>query len=137
MRTAFFLKLSIIMLFSANIFAHTPLKSSTPSNGDILKKSPTALILNFREGVTLAKVELHKKNGEKIEINFTPSGKKSADYSISLPNLMIGSYQVDWVAIGADTHKIEGSFGFAIQVMANTTEAENTQATATDDHSHH
>ena len=91
--------------------------------------------MNFREGVRLAKVDLHKKNGEKIEINVEISAKPSANYSISLPKLEFGAYLATWVAIGADTHKIDGQIEFTVQADSNNTNATSTSAET--EHAHH
>jgi len=117
-----------LTLVSAAILAHTPLKSSVPIHNATLKTAPKTLILNFREAVTLAKVELNITEGEKIPLNFHATTEKSAEHSLALPNLSTGHYQVTWVAIGADTHKIDGTIAFSIQPDA-TVQPEATQST--------
>jgi len=119
-----------LTLVSAAILAHTPLKSSVPIHNATLKTAPKTLILNFREAVTLAKVELNITEGEKIPLNFHATTEKSAEHSLALPNLSTGHYQVTWVAIGADTHKIDGTIAFSIQPDA-TVQPEATQSTTT------
>jgi len=136
MRTTHFIVYLVLILFSANILAHTPLKSSNPSDNTVLKNAPKTLILSFREPVALAKVELLNEKGEKLAISFQPTPQPHADYEIPLTTLATGKYQVHWSALGADTHKITGDLSFTVNPLADEEVTHHDQSSESAHHDH-
>ena len=110
----------IIILFTtfiltANVYAHTGLESSVPIDNAMLMESPKAIELNFTEEVHLTKFEVTSKmSGNPVEVDFTPSVTASSNFSLPVPALPMGSYQVNWALLGGDGHQIEGFFGFMV-----------------------
>lgn len=104
----------LLVLVSNLSVAHTPLKSSSPSDGAVIAHSPQQITLTFREPVILAKAELTTNGNSTVDTGFKAGVEKLASYSITLPELTNGQYQLNWVAIGADTHKIEGKLTFSV-----------------------
>jgi len=112
----FFKVLTLTLLFvSSQLLAHTGLKTSEPKNGAVLMQSPEKLQLEFIKAVRLVKVTIANKAGKKIPLDFDGRGKASVVYNIQLPKLMDSDYQVSWMAMGSDTHKMKGSFRFSVQ----------------------
>lgn len=102
--------------FSSAVFAHAGIKleSSAPIDNAMLMKTPEELSLKFSKEVRLVKVSLKNKSGTKIKFGFTPTKQATAYYSWSLPELAPSNYEVDWVVLGADGHKMHGKFGFMV-----------------------
>lgn len=114
MKKTVFLFTATMMLMTANVYAHAGLKSSAPKDNAMLMSSPKALQLQYTKAVVLAKVTMQDKQGAEVNINFKPTTKASSSYSISLPALASGNYQVSWMVMGSDAHKMTGEFSFMV-----------------------
>ncbi|KGJ90874.1 copper resistance protein CopC [Colwellia psychrerythraea] len=109
------LLLTITLLFiSSSVLAHADLKTSLPKDGAMLMASPKVLQLVFTKDVRLVKLTLADKSGALIPLEFKPSTKASANYSLALPLLPSSNYQVTWTIMGKDAHKMKGKFAFMV-----------------------
>lgn len=109
--------LFIALILTMNTHAHTGLESSVPSNNAMLMESLDKIELRFASEVNLIKLDLvNKEDGQQIPIGYTPTTEAAASFSHPLPGLKIGTYQVNWTAMGADGHKMEGNFSFMMHV---------------------
>ena len=105
----------ITLILTPNLYAHTGLESSIPIDNAMLMESPKVIELNFNEDVHLTKFEVTSKmSGNLVEVDFTPSVTASSNFSLPVPALAVGSYQVIWALLGGDGHQIEGFFGFMV-----------------------
>lgn len=112
--------LFITLIVAMNTHAHTGLESSVPSDNAMLMESLEDIELRFSSAVSLIKLELiNKADGQLVPIDFTPTTSAAAHFIQSLPALKIGTYQVNWTAMGSDGHKMEGSFSFMAHVESN------------------
>ena len=112
----------IFTLLTALIVATntTGLESSVPSNNTMLMESLEEIELHFASEVNLIKLELvDRANGESVSLGFKPTTAAATDFSQPLPALKIGTYQVNWAAMGADGHKMEGDFSFMMHVESD------------------
>jgi methionine-rich copper-binding protein CopC len=114
-----FLVLSIATALCANLAAaHGILVSSSPAKGSILAEPPREIRLSFNESVEarFSAVTLVRNDG-KLVVSGRPSsdGQKRSDIVVALPALQPGKYQVRWQTTSADSHRIQGSFGFEIK----------------------
>ena len=87
---------------------------SVPADDAVLAAAPTALSLTFEHAIVLAEVQLHGPGHTAIPIAFTASGAAASSYSIPLPTLSSGAYEVHWSGTG-DGHAMEGTLHFTIQ----------------------
>ena len=97
--------------------AHAVLVSSNPANGAILSQPPREIRLSFNEAIEarFSSVTLTRSDGKKVQTGGSSSdAQKRSDLVASLPSLQPGKYQVRWQATSADSHRIQGSFGFEI-----------------------
>ena len=105
------------LIVATNTHAHTGLESSVPSNNTMLMESLEEIELHFASEVNLIKLELvDRANGESVSLGFKPTTAAATDFSQPLPALKIGTYQVNWAAMGADGHKMEGDCSFRMHV---------------------
>jgi hypothetical protein len=103
-----------LLLFANESIAHAKLIQSTPEHQSVLSESPAELSLKFNRDVKLVKVEL-KAAGEVIKIDFTPLLTAKETYSIPLATeLQEGNYEIHWVGMGKDGHKMKGVIEFQI-----------------------
>ena len=108
------------LIVATNTHAQTGLESSVPSNNTMLMESLEEIELHFASEVNLIKLELvDRANGESVSLGFKPTTAAATDFSQPLPALKIGTYQVNWAAMGADGHKMEGDFSFMMHVESD------------------
>jgi methionine-rich copper-binding protein CopC len=105
-------------LYAVSAAAHAVLVSSSPAANSVLAQAPREIRLSFNEGMEarFSSVTLTRSDGRKIP-TARPSGEpqKRSDLVVSLPALQPGKYQVRWQATSADSHRVQGSFGFEIR----------------------
>ena len=104
MKTLLSMFLLTALFLSTSSYAHTSLKTSMPKNNAMLMSSP----------VRLAKLTLNSQNGEPVDFNFSPSMESSTFFNYDLPTLSPGNYTAQWMLLGEDGHKMDGSFDFMV-----------------------
>ena len=102
------------LLMSTSAMAHNSLASSVPAGGMSISGSPSAIELTFTDATYLESVELSTVGGGEIPLTFNKAVSASRHFSVPVPALEKGEYEVKWLVIGDDTHEITGSFVFAI-----------------------
>ena len=102
------------LAISASSWAHVGLKEASPAQDAILMESPNDLSLTFSAKVRLIKLSVSTDTQSLVEFGFTPSAEASVMYESQLPNLLPGSYDVNWVALGEDGHKMSGQYQFTL-----------------------
>lgn len=113
-----FFKTTIIAGFlalSAPALAHTGIKSTSPSNEQILEAAPKQLSLNFNAPVRLMKVTLTDSERKDLKIGFKPSSVANTSFNVAIPKMPVGEYLVSWVSMAKDGHKMTGDFSFIVQ----------------------
>lgn len=100
--------------------AHSHLKLSFPKHGSELNNPPEELILEFTSQVKLVRLQLTDQSGKLIKLNTKPSDDFNTAFSIALPLLDTGRYNVKWIAMGKDSHKMKGDFPFTVKTSAMT-----------------
>jgi len=99
--------------------AHPKLVKSSPAADAVVADSPKELRLSFSEDLVpkFSGAEVKNHQGQKVEIgSATPNSadKKQLVVPVLTP-LSEGVYQVDWHAVAADTHRIQGSYSFTVK----------------------
>ena len=107
-----------LIMASATAVAHTGIKSTSPENKAVLLEAPEALTLSFKAPVRLMKVTLLDTNEELVKTDFKPTAKAAKSFSVDLPELSVGKYQVNWMIMGKDGHKIKGRFVFTVDSLS-------------------
>ena len=118
---------------SAPVFAHTTLKSSTPTNNAMLMKSPTNVALSFGSDVRLVSLAVLNDKSEEVATSFVPTMEASQSFTYDLPALMQNTYTVSWTIMGEDGHKMKGDFSFMVHAMDKMESMKNKEI----DHSQH
>lgn len=113
----FFTKSILVFLLLINsAFAHNTLTESFPVDKAVLSSVPEVLTLSFSDSTYLEKVEIYSEEGDLVEIGFESSKQAAIQFSVPLPALTNGSYRVNWLVIGDDTHEIKGDFTFTVRI---------------------
>lgn len=98
--------------------AHSSLVRSSPAAGSVLKQAPKEIRLSFNEGIEprFSSIALTTGDGGKVQTgNAAGDPRKRSDLVLPLAGLPPGKYQVQWQVTSADSHRINGSFGFEIR----------------------
>ncbi len=109
---------SLIMgaaLLSAAAQAHVHLHEAVPTPGGVVTGAPEALSLTFTAPVRIIKLELMDEDGNKLNIGFKPVTDPTETISQPLPELNAGDYDVHYVVLGKDGHKMENTYTFIVQ----------------------
>lgn len=109
--------LSLVLLsalMSSLVSAHSGLKNSIPENGATLNKAPETLQLEFKTPIKLVKLQLIGESGKVINLIKSPNKTFNNIINVELPALNIGNYEVKWMVMGKDTHKMKGTVSFMV-----------------------
>jgi copper resistance protein C len=105
----------ILAIKSIHAEAHTGLESSTPSNGEVMKKSLHEIVLKYESAIEpLSSLTLYDKNKKEIPLQGVTVQKNVMSASISAP-LNNGTYNIHWKIVGKDGHPVEGDIPFEIE----------------------
>jgi copper resistance protein C len=116
-RQTILLASALLLLASAPAFAHAHLVKAVPAAGGTLHDPPSEVTLRFNEKLepAFSAVIVRDAAGKQID-----KGDGKVDTSdrtlirVTLPALEPGVYKVEWRAMSADTHKINGDFTFKV-----------------------
>ncbi len=106
-------KIALLLLLTATpAFAHAKLVGSDPAaNASI--KSPTMIKLTFSESLepAFSTASLSDSAGKILPV---PKSVGGATITLLPIGLKLGTYRVNWQAVGHDTHKLSSSFDFKV-----------------------
>ena len=97
--------------------AHAVLQSAQPSVGGSVESSPSAIVLEFSEGVEARYSHVSVTGpGGAVALSRPSNGGGKSTLVVKLSQqLKPGHYQVQWSVVSVDTHKTQGSFSFDVQ----------------------
>ncbi len=98
-------------------FAHAHLVRATPAAGGTVQAAPSEVTLRFSEKLEpkFSSVLVRDLAGKQVD-----KGDATVDKAdrmvirVLLPQLEPGVYTVEWRAVSADTHKVNGNFTFKV-----------------------
>jgi len=94
--------------------AHSKGPKVTPAHGSELSKSPKALGFTFAKPVRLTAVRVFDASDSEIALPGKRSIKPAKTREVELPPLEAGAYRVEWRALSADGHPVDGTFSFTV-----------------------
>lgn len=105
--------LILMFAFSASVYAHTGLTSSTPSDGDDIADDVYEIVLEFNTKLeSTSTLKIFSENNEEIAGNtIVIDNVMTRGFNEPLDN---GTYTVEWRIIGADGHPIQGTYSFKV-----------------------
>jgi len=104
----------VILAVSGSASAHVKLTETMPVDGAQLSVAPKMAMLHFNKPTRVVRVSL--KQGDKpIPFKFKPSKKLLKMLHVSLPTLSAGDYQLSWILLGNDGHKMKDSISFSVK----------------------
>lgn len=94
--------------------AHSKGPKILPAHGSELTEAPRSLDFVFAKPVRLTAVRLFDGDDSEVELPGKRSIKAAKQRRIELPALEAGAYRVEWRALSADGHPVDGAFSFTI-----------------------
>jgi len=110
--------LTLLFIFYANIsFSHSQLTDILPKNNIVYTKKPSKIELTFRSKVKLIKIDLNRKSGEtkNIKLNLNSYKERTKKFTLPMPNITSGKYEIFWRALSPDGHIIKGKSVFEVK----------------------
>ena len=112
--SAIFFAVLLTLVMPTTGWGHSSLKSSAPANGQTIAEI-SQLSLEFGAPLRLMSVSLTDAAGKNIALEFKRSVTAQARFVVPTnAALPASSYQVSWMGMGDDGHKIEGDFSFVV-----------------------
>ena len=107
----------VALAFPATAFAHATLISTTPHFAKEVQRSPSHIVLQFDQGVSILPnaIKVLNVNGREFA---RPARVNGRQIVAALPKLPAGGYTVRWSAISADSHVVSGVWTFGVRVPA-------------------
>ncbi len=104
-----------LALWASPAAAHAELLASDPADGSVLDAAPSAITLQFTEGVAVQPdgVRVLDDEGERVDAGTATATGSSVEVPID-DGLAQGSYVVAWRVISADGHPVRGAFTFSV-----------------------
>lgn len=102
-------------LLMSTAFAHSTKEGTLPEDGAELQVAPAEISILFDEAATLTRVALTHSHGEDSDETRLDAPRIAADTAtLDAPDLGPGTYTVDWRALSADGHPVNGSFSYTV-----------------------
>jgi copper resistance protein C len=119
MRTMIVVPASAVFVLAGAVAAsaHARLLHATPAVGGTVQTPPNELTLHFSERLEpkFSSVVVRDSAGKQVDKGDAHVDKGDrAVMKISLPQLSSGVYTVEWRAVSADTHRVNGNFNFTV-----------------------
>ncbi len=108
---------ALLALASVPAFAHAHLVKAQPAAGGTMHEPPSEVTLRFNEKLEpkFSSIVVRDATGKQVD-----KGDAAVDQTdrmvirVPLPPLEPGVYKVEWHAMSADTHKVNGDFTFKV-----------------------
>lgn len=104
----------VLLLLASPAFSHSPLLSSSPTDGASVTALPEAFEMRFKDTARLVRFTLSGEAAGDIELGGDHLMVEAQDHRIKLPILAADAYEVRWRAMSADGHIIKGGLTFDI-----------------------
>ena len=117
--TAAIVSIAAGSLVATAALAHPKLVKSEPAADAVISAAPKELRLKFNEELVpkFSSADVKDQKGQKVEIGAAaadPKDKKQLVVPLTKP-LTAGIYKVEWHAVAADTHRVQGSYSFTVK----------------------
>lgn len=106
--------LGLVLTRPTTSSAHAFLVQTTPRAGERLFGSPSELVLQFSEPVTLDEDAVVLRTLQGTDVQVGPAAQGRTEVRIGLPPLAPAVYVVNWNVLAGDGHQSAGEFAFAV-----------------------
>src|SRR5579872_5053304 len=105
------------LLAAGTALAHPRVLRATPAVGGTVAAAPSEVTIRFSEKLEPAFSSVVVRDSEGKQVDKGDGALDKKDHQLmraSLQSLSPGVYKVEWRAVGADTHKVNGDFTFTV-----------------------
>lgn len=103
-----------LLLLGPAVQAHSPLTSTSPSDGTALVGAPDAIEMNFRGKARLIRFSLTAADGGEVALGTDHLMVEASYHRVALPPIGAGDFTANWRAMSEDGHILKGDFSFRI-----------------------
>ena len=118
MRRSLLIAITALLLLPAAASAHARLEGTSPPQGAVVKKEPSAVVFEFDEPVegNFGAVRVYDGNGDRVDEGdaFHPNGEGPKLGVHLKPGLPDGSYTATYRVVSADGHIVSSGYVFSI-----------------------
>ena len=107
----------LFILIPTLSYSHSQLIKILPKNNVVYTKIPTEIKLKFRSKVKLVRIDLKKNSdkGKKLKLDLSSFKQRSKNFTIPIPIISEGKYNISWRALSPDGHIIKGRSKFEVK----------------------
>lgn len=113
-----FLATALSFALSGAVLAHSPVETSSPTDGQLLAAVPGELVLNFANPARVLRVEVTHSTTDASATHTQdldiPSRGLTDSIILVPPSMGAGTYLVEWRALGEDGHALDGTFTYTV-----------------------
>ncbi|MGG4216788.1 copper resistance protein CopC [Paenibacillus jamilae] len=125
--------LPLLLLFPHSSWAHAFVVESSPTENQVLDKSPSQVTITFNEDLQSAfmSIKVTDETGKRVDTGkaqLNPEHSSTMEIQL-IPGMKNGIYTITWRALSADGHPVNGVIPFQVGSGSN---AYNNQATASE-----
>lgn len=106
---------AVLVLWSTATLAHSPLHSTSPSDGDTLASVPSEVMLEFHGDIRLTRVSMTHANVHSEDLDLGTQKAFAQEFVLPMTDMGAGAYLIEWRGLGTDGHTLNGSFGFVVE----------------------
>ncbi|MEC0183695.1 copper resistance protein CopC [Paenibacillus peoriae] len=115
--------LPLLILFPRSLWAHAFVIESSPTENQVLDKSPSQVSITFNEDLQSAfmSIKVTDEAGKRVDTGkaqLNPEHKATMEIKL-IPGMKNGVYTVNWRALSADGHPINGVIPFQVGSGSN------------------
>jgi len=101
-------------LVSMTAAAHSPLASSSPSDGAVVASAPEAIEMIFRGKARLVRFRLTSADGAEVALGEDHLMVQATRHRVMVPSMGAGDFTARWRAMSEDGHVLKGDFSFRV-----------------------
>lgn len=109
--------LSLAILWSICGQAAEMLLKSTPADGSVADKAPSAFVLEFSDRVTLRELFLKRDDQKRWTAVSNLPRKEATAFTVPAPVLAAGGYTLEWRAFVGDSKALTGRVRFTVSAQ--------------------
>lgn len=101
-------------LVSQAALAHSSKEGTRPTDGSVLATSPEKFGMTFDMPMRVTLVSLTDQDDKEHERTREDNIQSVKVFDVTPPNLLMGSYTVQWRELAEDGHPMQGTFSFQV-----------------------
>jgi len=106
---------ALLVTLASGAFAHSPVESTTPSDGGVTAAVPAEINLRFVNKIRLTRVDMFHQDHPSVRLDLGDQTRFDHMFTLPLQGMGPGTYRIEWRGLGADGHAMQGEFSFTVE----------------------